>query len=105
VEINAKQTLTTFAVILALVSAVWGFDSHFVPKSLFEITLTGFQGDRAKENAYRDIQFWTQQEAAIANMLALTPPGSPRFLDLQRQLETAVREKAEAIRYWNSLKK
>jgi len=100
--INTKQALTTIGVFLALVVSVWGFDAHFVTKGHFDITIQNVQTDRNKDNAFRDVQFWTQQEVIISNMLALTPPNSPRYYELQKQLDQAIAQKAKAIEKYNA---
>ncbi len=90
---------------LSLVAGVWAVDSHLVTKEIFELKISQIGYDRSMDNAYRDVQFWTQQEAQIKAILRVTPRNTQYYHDLMEQLRDAIAQKNEAIKYLNSLRR
>lgn len=93
---SIKQVIASALTFFALVGGVWAFDAHYVPRSLFEVTMVGFQQDRAKENAQRDVVYWIQVESNLRVDLAYVQPGSERYNILLQQIQNAVTQKIAA---------
>ena len=93
---SIKQAGVTLGTLLALVAAVWGFDAHFVTQQTFNVTMVGYQHDRARENAQRDVVYWIQIESNLRTQLAYAQPGSRTFTLLSQQLESATLQKIAA---------
>ena len=93
---SIKSIIAGALVLFSLVGGVWAFDAHFVPRSLFEITMVGFQQDRAKENAQRDVTYWLQIESNLRVTLAYIQPGSQKYAIVLQQIENAAAQKMAA---------
>ena len=106
-----KSALYLVAVILGLVVTAWAVDSHFTPREIFKIAMQGMQKefkslqqDRLLSKAYRDIQFWTQQEASLRSQLAYAAHGTSLYDEIRRQINEAVNQKCAAQRHLEQLK-
>lgn len=110
-KFSIKTALTLVATGLALIASVWAIDEHYVPREVYNLYSANVSDQfkqinksRAVDNAYRDVQFWTQQEASIRVQLAHCPAGNPLYQELIRQLNEATRQKNEALRVLNQLR-
>lgn len=108
---HVKTALALVGTGLALFASVWAIDEHYVPREVYSICVAGISDQfqqinksRAVDNAYRDVQFWTQQEASLRVQLARCPAGTPLYQELIRQLNEATRQKNEAQRMLNQLR-
>lgn len=106
-----KPALATIAALLGLLISVWAIDEHYVPREVYNLYAAGIADQfqqitksRSIDNAYRDIQFWTQQEASLRIQLSKIAIGTDLYKELVRQLNEATKQKNESQRLLNQLR-